>query len=97
MKWKRWILIVLAIFLLAAIFTNPTKQDYIQFTEESMGEPIPEDADNTYIERINFVLFSAYSPVTHHEHGMTHLGIFGQFVQISDGQYDYPIWLEFFN
>jgi hypothetical protein len=49
------------------------------------------------IERINFFIFSTYIPVVYSEKGITHLGIMGKFIQISDGQFDYPVWLELFD
>lgn len=85
-----------AIFLIIiiSITTNPTKQDYLQFSEKQSGIPTPTEVE---IERINFYLFSTYTPVFAYEHGITHIGLFGRFFQISEGQFDYPWWLEFFN
>ncbi|WP_064092173.1 hypothetical protein [Rossellomorea aquimaris] len=84
----------LFILLFTAIITNPSKDDYIQFSEESIGQPNPAGLE---IERINFYFFSAYTPVFFDEYGVSYLGLFGKFIRISDGQFDYPWWLEFFN
>ncbi|GAA0342995.1 hypothetical protein GCM10008967_36840 [Bacillus carboniphilus] len=94
---KRWKII--AILLLACLclflFTNPNTSDYEVFSTDKYGEA-PTDLP-LEIERVNFFLFSTYTPVIASEHGITHLGIVGQFFQISDGQFDYPWWLELFN
>jgi hypothetical protein len=75
--------------------TNPTKQEYLQFSEEQSGIPTPSWVE---IERINFYLFSTYAPKMPIDHyGIVHLGFMGNFFQISEGQYDYPWWLKFFN
>ncbi|MBW9235638.1 hypothetical protein JQK62_26290, partial [Leptospira santarosai] len=81
-------LLLLAIFFIS----NPDKQDYLNFNEETPGLKIPEDV---VVERINFYLFSTYSvQALPYEHGIVHLGLMGSFFQISKGQYDYPRWLE---
>lgn len=91
---KRFIFtFILLIVLGIAIITNPTQKEYKQFTEKAIGET-PSDIE---VEHINFYIFSAYTPVAFGEHGITYLGIFGQFIQISEGQFDYPIWLELLN
>jgi hypothetical protein len=47
---------------------------------------------------INFYLFSTYAPMMPMDHyGIVHLGFIGIFFKISEGQYDYPKWLEFFH
>ncbi|WP_421385199.1 hypothetical protein ACOJQI_10685 [Bacillus salacetis] len=97
MKWRRTILVIAIVLMGLAIVTNPSKEDYMRFSEKSIGEPFPEEAQNISIERNEFFLFSTYTPVLYKEHGITHLGIYGQFIQISKGQFDYPFWLEFFN
>lgn len=93
---KRWIAgIVLLLLVIVLAVTNPTEQDYNEFSVSKYGEPdsrIPVE-----IERINFLLFSTYTPVYLMEKGITHLGICGNFIQISDGQFDYPWWLDLFN
>ena len=96
MKIKKRYGTVTFFFLLFIIlfFTNPTSNDYLQFSENQIGLPTPT---NVEIERINFYLFSTYTPIAYQEYGMTHLGVFNNFFQISDGQFDYPWWLEFFN
>ncbi|MGB3261996.1 hypothetical protein [Paenisporosarcina sp.] len=93
---KRYIIsafLVLLLLIVLLIATNPTKQEYLQFNDWEEKQP----SIHVQIERINFYVFSTYTPVVAHEHGMTHLGIIGDFYQISDGQFDYPWWLEFFN
>jgi hypothetical protein len=97
MKGNHMVILMAILLMGAAILTNPTKEDYLQFSEGSFGKPSQEDDQNIYIERINFLLFSTFTPVLHQEHGTTHLGIYGQFIQISEGQFDYPWWLKFFN
>jgi hypothetical protein len=97
MKGKREIILLVSFLIGIMILTNPTREDYLQFSEESFGKPSQEVDQNIYIERINFLLFTTFTPVLHQEHGTTHLGIYGQFIQISDGQFDYPWWLKFFN
>ncbi|KAA0543123.1 hypothetical protein FZW96_21000 [Bacillus sp. BGMRC 2118] len=80
-----------------ALKSNPTKEDYNQFFESKVGEPISL-SPKLEIERINFFVFSTYTPAfVNHEHGITHLGVFNHFIPISDGQYDYPVWLEPFH
>lgn len=85
---------MLFLLLFVSIITNPSKQDYLLFSEKQSGVPTPAEVE---IERINFYLFSTYTPFVVYENGITHLGIFGNFIQISDGQFDYPWWLEFFS
>ncbi|MDX1807195.1 MAG: hypothetical protein R3267_09240 [Paenisporosarcina sp.] len=80
------------LIIISCMSTNPSKQEYLQFIDWS------EPTKNTHvqIERVNFFIFSTYTPIVAHEAGTTHLGIFGHFFRISDGQFDYPWWLEFF-
>ncbi|WP_163102401.1 hypothetical protein [Peribacillus alkalitolerans] len=93
-SWKPFLLIVFIGFL---YFTNPTLQKYKWFSENKYGE-IPNNPELPMeIERINFLLFSTFTPIIGLEAGITHLGIMGQFIQISDGQFDYPVWLELFH
>jgi hypothetical protein len=80
--------VLLAILL---IMTNPSKQDYLEFSEKQTGEPLPAIVK---VERVNFLLFSFYTPNVHHEQGITHWGIFSGFHQVSDGQFDEPWWLK---
>lgn len=94
-KWK-YILLATTIGLGLLIITNPTKVEYKEFAEEKYGTP-PETNLPIDLESINFFVFSAYTPVVAEEYGNTHLGIMGNFIQISDGQFDYPWWLEPFN
>ncbi|QFT87534.1 hypothetical protein FIU87_02620 [Bacillus sp. THAF10] len=70
---------VVLLLIVIAILTNPTLADY----EGEKGELLEGE-----VEHINFYVFSTYTPVVHHEHGITHLGIFGKFYQMSDGQFD---------
>ncbi|HEX5563696.1 MAG TPA: hypothetical protein VFX34_01945 [Sporosarcina sp.] len=86
---------VLLFILLIALVTNPSEKEYLQFSEGKYGPPPP--SVKMEIERVNFLLFSTYTPVYHVEYGITHLGAFGMFFQLSDGQFDYPIWLDLFN
>ena len=74
--------------------TNPTKEEYLQFSEEQSGIATPLSVE---IERINFFIFSTYAPKFFDHYGIVHLGFMDNFFQISEGQYDYPWWLEFFN
>ncbi len=84
---------LLFLLVLVSVITNPTKQEYLQFKD---WEQMPSSI-HVEIERVNFYIFSTYTPIVAHEHGMTYLGLFGDFYQISEGQFDYPWWLEFFN
>ena len=86
---------IVLIFILS-IATNPTKQEYLQFIGWEERPEIPENI-HIQLERVNFFMFSTYTPIVAHESGITHLGIFGHFYQISNGQFDYPWLLEFFN
>lgn len=82
-----------AAVLLAILFilTNPSKQDYLEFSEKQTGEPPPAIVK---AERTNFLFFSFYTPNVHHEQGITHLGIFSGFQPVSDGQFDDPWWMK---
>jgi hypothetical protein len=73
------------------IMTNPSKQDYLAFSEKQTGEPLPAIVK---VERTNFLFFSVYTPNVHHEQGIIHLGIFSGFHQVSAGQFDDPWWLK---
>lgn len=94
-KWKNKHIInaILFLLLVVSIATNPSEDEYLQSRHWHIVPTTP----CFYIERINFYLFSTYTPVVAHEHGITHLGMFGSFYRISEGQFDYPSWLEFFN
>jgi hypothetical protein len=92
---RQFIIGFLLVFTFLAILTNPSKQDYLSYTEEQSGIATPESIE---IERINFYLFSTYAPMMPMDHyGIVHLGFIGIFFKISEGQYDYPKWLEFFH
>ncbi|WP_456278902.1 hypothetical protein [Bacillus sp. AK128] len=91
---------ILFFFIIFSIMTNPSKQDYINYTnfdEKKMEES--HEQLNFEVERINFFLFSTYAvkELTLDHYGIVHLGFSGNFFQISEGQYDYPWWLELFN
>ncbi|WP_404430738.1 hypothetical protein [Sutcliffiella horikoshii] len=90
------LLLLTVILLLVAVLTNPSEEEYLEMTGEPLYEKLPEGLE-VEIERVNFFLFSAYTPVVAGEHGITHLGVYGSFFQISNGQFDYPGWLEVFN
>jgi len=94
-KQKKKFIIGTLFVLIIILFmiTNPTKQEYLQFS----GWSEQPESIHIQIERVNFFIFSTYTPIVAHESGITHLGILGHFFQISDGQFDYPRWLEFFN
>jgi len=99
--------------MILALITNPTTESYMRFWENEFGEEmslVGEDkgfvryleveGDGKIplrVEKINFYVFSTYTPIIYNEHGVTHLGIFGKFIRISKGQFDYPRWLELFN
>ena len=94
---KKYSLLVLVFTLvLVAVLTNPSEEEYLEMTGEPIYEELPEGLEME-VERVNFFLFSAYTPVVAGEHGLTHLGVYGRFFQISNGQFDYPVWLEVFN
>lgn len=94
-RTKRIALLLVLSLLVISFISNPSNQEYQEFSEETTGIKIPEDIE---LERINFYLFSTYSvQAWPYEHGIVHLGFMGKFFQISNGQYDYPSWLEFFN
>lgn len=107
---KRYVFtIILVLMLVAAYITNPTIDKYIKvspighymkstnrqgrltFAEGKIGKAIVK------IERVNFYIFSTYTPFFYVEPGATDLGVFGHFIRISDGQFDYPWWLELFD
>ncbi|TYS43157.1 hypothetical protein FZD51_21980 [Bacillus infantis] len=90
---KRSLSILGAAVLLAVLFymTNPSKQDYLAFSEKQTGEPLPAIVK---VERTNFLFFSFYTPNVHHEQGITYLGIFSGFHQVTDGQFDDPWWMK---
>jgi hypothetical protein len=98
---KRYIIISLSLLMIIiALLTNPTKEDYISFrNKQGAFIHVYDKAGNKVIklERVNFYIFSTYTPFIYVEPGMTHLGMFGHFFQISDGQFDYPSWLELFD
>ncbi|WHT48475.1 hypothetical protein QNH10_01130 [Sporosarcina thermotolerans] len=63
MKKRYWFggLLVLIVFI--AILTNPSEEKYLQFSKERYGDI--EAPVEMKIERINFVLFTAYTqPIT---------------------------------
>lgn len=88
-------LLLFALSLIAA-GTNPSEEEYLEMFDNSYKQMLPDGVE-VEIERVNFYLFSTYTPIVGFEHGVTHLGIYGSFFPISDGQFDYPGWLELFN
>ena len=67
---KRYVAATLFFLLIIILFvTNPTKNDYLQFSEEQIGIPTPT---NVEIEKVNFYLFSTYTPVASRDYGATH-------------------------
>jgi hypothetical protein len=90
--------IIITVLAVLCYITNPTLEDYVAFSEEKFG-PVPKDLPfEVENERINFYLFSTYAPKIPMDHyGIVHLGMMGMFIPISEGQYDYPWWLEYFN
>lgn len=93
---RKWYLIrILFSLIVVAVITNPSDKQYLEFSMELYGEP-PQSV-KIEVERINFLLFSTYTPIVHYEHGITHIGAFGKFFQLSEGQFDYPMWLNLFN
>ncbi|WP_316568705.1 hypothetical protein [Neobacillus sp. YIM B06451] len=95
---KRWVFgIVIMVVLIFLAFTNPNEKDYYNFIENEYGKSPEDRLYFSELERINFFVFSTYTPIFITEHGITHLGIMGKFIQISDGQFDYPLWLRLFN
>ncbi|MDZ5472878.1 hypothetical protein SM124_14185 [Bacillus sp. 31A1R] len=94
-KVRLIILGLLVVLIISSLMTNPTTEEYLKFTEEESGIATPK---NIEIERINFYIFSTYAPKRPLDnYGSVHLGFMGKFYQISEGQFDYPWWLEFFN
>lgn len=97
---KRWLTItvfILLIILTVSAFTNPTKEDYIKFSEAETGISIPE---SVRIDEANFIFFTVYAPAhinTIDEYGIAHLGFMGHFFKVTDGQYDDSIWKSFLN
>ncbi|MGP4078464.1 hypothetical protein ACTWQL_01005 [Pseudalkalibacillus sp. R45] len=86
---------LIILIIVISILTNPTQKDYLLFNNELTRTQVPTNVD---IERINFFLFSTYAPMSSMgDYGIVHLGFMGKFHQISEGQYDYPWWLEPFN
>ncbi|MCF6136568.1 hypothetical protein [Pseudalkalibacillus berkeleyi] len=95
MRIRFAIVIFLIVLCTASILTNPSTESYLQFSEEKSGVMKPAEVE---VERINFFLFSTYAPKGPMDHyGIVHLGFMNRFYQISEGQYDYPVWLEFFH
>lgn len=94
-KYPRiWLLLIF--FLMVAVLSNPTEEEYLEMNGIPSEQMLP-DGMKVEIERVNFFLFSTYTPIVGFEYGVTHIGIYGSFFPISDGQFDYPWWLELFN
>lgn len=87
--------IALAAFVLLAAgilaFYNPTKQDYIAFADENLAGSHPDE-----IEKTNLVIFSIYTPIVDETYGVSHVGIMGKFIELSEENFNVPIWVEFF-
>jgi hypothetical protein len=81
-KKIQWIITFILLVVLA--LSNPSEQDYKKFDEEKYGKPLITSFPIT-LDRKNFFLFSTYTPVFAVENGITHLGIMGHFIQISNG------------
>jgi hypothetical protein len=112
MKWKYVISGFVIFMIILALFTNPNKESYMQFWENKFGEElslvgedggfiqyfeVDKEGNIPYkVEKINFYIFSTYTAMAYTEYGVTHLGVFGHFIQISKGQFDYPWWLNVF-
>lgn len=108
MKWRYVISGLCVFLIILALLTNPNKESYMHFWENNFGEELSlvckddgfiqcfgVDSEGTIlyeVEKINFYIFSTYTAIAHTEHGVTHLGVFGKFIRISAGQFDYP-WL----
>lgn len=113
MKKKYVICVFFVLIIILALVTNPNKESYMQFWKNQFGEELSlvgEDAGFIQylevdmegsipykVERINFFIFSTYTAMVYVERGVTHLGVFGNFIRISEGQFDYPWWLKVFN
>ncbi|WP_316568779.1 hypothetical protein [Neobacillus sp. YIM B06451] len=83
-----------AVILLAAgilAFFNPTENDYIAYSNEYMFDSHPDE-----IEKTNLLVLSIYTPVIDEKYGISHLGIMGQFIELSEENFNLPIWVEFF-
>ncbi|WP_409270086.1 hypothetical protein V1499_11630 [Neobacillus sp. SCS-31] len=94
---KRWVIgIVIMVVLIFLALTNPNEKDYYDFTVNEYGKPPHDSLYFSKIERINFIIFSTFTPYFLYENGVTHIGIMGNFIQVSDGQFDYPRWLKLF-
>ncbi|MFD1738130.1 hypothetical protein ACFSCX_16505 [Bacillus salitolerans] len=64
--------------LLICIFTNPTKEQYIEYQRETFGEPFVEN-EYLKIEVIDFYIFSTFTPlVLDQHHGTVTLGVLGK-------------------
>ncbi|WP_156424283.1 hypothetical protein [Bacillus sp. FJAT-27445] len=86
------VILVVAGFL---AFLNPTKNDYIAYTKDKF-ENLPDRSKPDDIEKTNLLIFSIYTPIVGEKYGISHLGIMGQFIELSEENFNPPIWLEFF-
>ena len=94
---KVWAFSVVGFVILFGLLalTNPNEDDYYAYEEKEYTGSLL-NFEYVELERINFIVFSTYTPFVHSENGITHLGVFGVFIQISDGQFDYPKWMNLF-
>ncbi|WP_156324549.1 hypothetical protein [Bacillus sp. FJAT-27245] len=85
---------LVAVIIVAAgilAYFNPTEKDYITYSNENLVDSHPDD-----IEKTNLLIFSIYTPVLDERYGISHLGIMGQFIELSEENFNVPIWLKFF-
>ncbi|MCG1023584.1 hypothetical protein [Sutcliffiella horikoshii] len=82
-----WLL--LFAFSLLAAGTNPSEKEYLEMFDNSYKQTLSEGLE-VEIKRVNFYLFSTYTPIIGSEPGVTHLEIYGSLFPISGGQFDYP-------
>ncbi|MBY6038299.1 DUF4359 domain-containing protein [Fictibacillus nanhaiensis] len=95
---KKWFMIGLLLVITAIlVITNPSEKDYEAVFLTEMEKSDKNLKKYYKLERIDFYFFSTYTTFIANENGITHLGILGQFFRISDGQFDYPKWLELFH
>lgn len=89
--------ILAAAVCLAAVlaFMNPSETDYVAYAEEKFADE-PAIAHPDDIEKANLLIFSIYTPVVDEEYGVSHLGVMGQFIELSRENLKPPIWMEIF-
>ncbi|RHW38112.1 hypothetical protein D1B31_15155 [Neobacillus notoginsengisoli] len=89
--------IIAAALLVAGIlaFFNPSEKDFVVYAEEKFPDR-PSVAHPDDIEKADLLLFSIYTPIVADEYGVSHLGIMGQFIELSRENLKPPIWMELF-